>query len=45
MGKFVNHKNIMISPAYQEELDEISEEVKNGNCHTLRQCVGLFEDL
>ena len=38
-------KNIRISPEYQERIKMVHEEVKNGNCSTLRECLILFEKL
>ncbi len=43
--KFMENSNPRISQEYQKELDMIREEVKNGNCHTFRDCLILFEDL
>ncbi len=34
-----------ISSKYNIELDEIREQVKNGQCNTLKECLLLFEDL
>ncbi len=45
MSELINHKNHQISQEYQKELDEIREDVKNGNCHTFRECLLLFEEL
>ena len=38
-------KNLHILPEYQEEIKKIREEVKQGNCSTLKECIMLFEEL
>ncbi|MGZ7209312.1 MAG: type II toxin-antitoxin system RelE family toxin [Methanobacterium sp.] len=38
-------KNLRILPQHEEEMEKIREEVKRGNCSTLRECVLLFEEL
>lgn len=37
--------NFRISEEYREELEKIREEVKKGDCSTLKECLILFEDL
>ena len=34
-----------ISYEYQEELDQIKEEVKKGNCHQLKECLFLIQEI
>ena len=38
-------KNLRISPEYQKEIEKIREEVKQGSCFTLKECIMLFEEL
>lgn len=39
------YENRQISREYQNELESIREEVKKGDCTTLKECLMLFEDL
>jgi addiction module RelE/StbE family toxin len=39
------NENHHFSPAYQAELDEIRREVQNGQCHDLKECLNLFQEL
>lgn len=43
--KHDNSQSPHISRKYQKELEKIREEVKKGDCSTLRECLILFEDL
>lgn len=38
-------ENHHLDPEYQRELDEIRAEVQKGQCHSLRECLELFQEL
>jgi YafQ family addiction module toxin component len=40
-----SQENLKISDSYSNELDQIREQLKNGHCHTLNECLLLFEEL
>jgi addiction module RelE/StbE family toxin len=40
-----NIKSFHITPEYQKQIEKIREEVKQGKCSTLRECLLHFEEL
>ena len=45
MEKYHEAQNNHIKEEYLDELETIREEVKKGNCSTLKECLILFEEL
>jgi addiction module RelE/StbE family toxin len=45
MKKSASPQNFRISKEYQKELEIIRDEVKKGDCSTLKECLILFEEL